>query len=72
MWRRDDEEWGQRVVAWVVPRGQPPTLEALRDHVAAALPPWAAPKELVVVAALPRSASGKVQRRSLGASAHPA
>ena len=72
VWRRDDEEWGQRVVAWVVPRGQPPTLEALRDHVAAALPPWAAPKELVVVAALPRSASGKVQRRSLGASAHPA
>jgi O-succinylbenzoic acid--CoA ligase len=72
VWRRDDEEWGQRVVAWVVPLGTPPTLESVRDHVADALPPWAAPKELVVVAALPRSVSGKVLRRSLDASDHSA
>jgi o-succinylbenzoate---CoA ligase len=72
VWRRDDEEWGQRVVAWVVPHGAPPTLASLHDHVVDQLPPWAAPKELVVVTELPRSTSGKVLRRSLDASAHPA
>ena len=71
VWRRDDEEWGQRVVAWVVPRGAPPTLDELRAHVEASLAPWAAPKELVVVTSLPRSASGKVLRRSLEGSADP-
>jgi len=72
VWRRDDAEWGERVVAWVVPSGEPPTLDELRAHVAAALPVWAAPKELVVVAALPRAPSGKVMRRALDASGHPA
>jgi o-succinylbenzoate---CoA ligase len=72
VWRRDDEQWGQRVVAWVVPHGAPPTLASLHDHVVELLPPWAAPKELVVVTELPRSTSGKVLRRALDASAHPA
>jgi o-succinylbenzoate---CoA ligase len=71
VWRRDDEEWGQRVVAWVVPCGAPPSLASLHDHVVDQLPPWAAPKELVVVTELPRSTSGKLLRRSLDASAHP-
>lgn len=68
VWRRPDAEWGERVVAWVVPRDPeaPPTLEALRELVTATLPPWAAPKELVVVDALPRTPSGKVRRRDLG------
>ena len=67
VWRRPDEEWGERVVAWVVARdaAAPPTLGALRDLVAAQLPPWAAPKELVLVDALPRTSSGKVRRRDL-------
>lgn len=67
VWRRHDPEWGQRVVAWVVPaeEGRPPALEALAELVASALPPWAAPKELVVVGALPRTASGKLRRRDL-------
>ena len=72
VWRRADAAWGERVVAWVVPRGAPPTLDELREHVADALPRWAAPRELVVVASLPRTASGKVTRRALDASAHPA
>jgi o-succinylbenzoate---CoA ligase len=72
VWRRDDDEWGQRVVAWVVPEAAAPTLEALRDHVRDVLPPWSAPKELVVVDALPRSPVGKVLRRDLEGSDHPA
>lgn len=60
-----DPEWGQRVVAWVVPRGQAPTLQALRDHVAAAAPGFMAPKELRLVGSVPRTALGKVARRAL-------
>jgi O-succinylbenzoic acid--CoA ligase len=67
VWKRPDPEWGERVVAWVVPAdaSEPPALESLRAAVADQIAPWAAPKELVVVAALPRTPSGKVQRRAL-------
>jgi o-succinylbenzoate---CoA ligase len=68
VWKRSDPEWGERVVAWVVPRDpdHPPVLGALRDLVADHLAPWAAPRELVLVDALPRTGSGKVLRRALG------
>jgi len=62
---RPDAEWGQRVVAWVVPDGTPPDLDAVRDAVRAELPAYCAPKELVVVDGLPRTASGKVRRGAL-------
>jgi o-succinylbenzoate---CoA ligase len=67
VWRRPDPEWGERVVAWVVPKdpAHPPSLATLADLVTATQPRWAAPKELVVVDALPRTASGKVRRRDL-------
>lgn len=60
---RPDAEWGQRVVAFVVPadRAAPPSLDDLREHVKAELGPWCAPRELVVVDDLPRTASGKVR-----------
>lgn len=66
---RRDPEWGQRVVAWVVPAdpADPPTLEQLRAFVAARLPRHKAPRELVVVEELPRTLSGKVRREALGA-----
>jgi O-succinylbenzoic acid--CoA ligase len=64
---RLDPEWGQRVVAWVVPAvpAAPPTLADLRDHVAASLPRHKAPRELVLVETLPRTGAGKVRRASL-------
>ena len=65
VWKRPDPEWGERVVAWVVPIDQAPTLEELRQIVAEVVAPWAAPKELVIVEDLPRSAAGKVRRRDL-------
>jgi o-succinylbenzoate---CoA ligase len=66
VWKRTDPEWGERVVAWVVPAdGATPSLEQLRDMVAETLAPWAAPKELVIVDDLPRTAAGKVRRREL-------
>jgi O-succinylbenzoic acid--CoA ligase len=65
VWKRSDPEWGERVVAWVVPADDAPSLDDLRSVVADAIAPWAAPKELVIVDDLPRTASGKVRRRSL-------
>jgi len=64
-----DPEWGQRVVALLVATdpANPPTLAELRDHVKATLPPAAAPKELRLVSALPRTALGKLRRRELPA-----
>lgn len=64
---RPDPEWGQRVVAHVVPADPsvPPTLAALRDAVAESLPRYAAPRELVLVEAIPRTALGKIRRGEL-------
>jgi O-succinylbenzoic acid--CoA ligase len=61
---RPDPDWGQRVVALVVPRDRsaPPTLDDLRSHVKAQLPAYAAPKELELVDELPRAPSGKTVR----------
>lgn len=65
VWKRSDPEWGERVVAWIVPTDDAPSLEELRQVVADAIAPWAAPKELVIVDDLPRTSSGKVRRRAL-------
>ena len=64
---RADAEWGQRVVAVVVPTDprNPPELADLRAHAQEHLPPWAAPRELVVVEALARTSLGKVRRDQL-------
>jgi len=67
VWKRPDPEWGERVVAWVLPvdPADPPPLVALQEAVRRQLPPWAAPKELVLVGELPRTPSGKVRRAAL-------
>jgi len=64
---RPDPEWGERVVAVVVPveADRPPSLDEVRDHVRAHLPAYAAPRELVLTDALPRSALGKIRRADL-------
>lgn len=58
-------EWGSEVTAFVVPAGDPPSLDALRAAVKAELPAWCAPRRLVLVESLPRTALGKVQRARL-------
>lgn len=65
--KRADPEWGERVVAFVVPTdtAAPPTLDALRAWVREHLPAYAAPRELVLLDALPRTTSGKVRRVAL-------
>ena len=61
---RPDVEWGERIVALVVPRdpANPPALEELRMLATERLGRYKAPRELEIVTDLPRTAIGKVRR----------
>jgi len=60
-----DREWGQRVVARVVPRRRsaPPTLEALRAYAGESVARHKLPRELIIVDHLESTALGKIRRR---------
>ncbi|MEF8855581.1 MAG: AMP-binding protein [Haloarculaceae archaeon] len=59
-----DEEWGERVAALVV--AEDVGAEAIREVCRDRLPPYAVPKEVVVVdSSLPRTASGTVDREAV-------
>ncbi|MDC7122225.1 o-succinylbenzoate--CoA ligase [Cellulomonas fimi] len=61
-----DAEWGQAVVAVVVPReGDVPTLDAVREAVARRLGPPSAPRHLLAVRELPLRGPGKVDRAAV-------
>jgi o-succinylbenzoate---CoA ligase len=60
----DDPEWGQRVVALVVGDGTNHD-DAIRDMAAERLGPWAKPKEIHYVIAIPRTSNGKIRRGDL-------
>jgi o-succinylbenzoate---CoA ligase len=60
----DDPEWGQRVVALVVSDGSRLD-ESVRSVADERIGPWAKPKEIRYVAAIPRTANGKIRRGDL-------
>lgn len=62
-----DDEWGERVVAFVVRREdlKPPTLDELRSFAAGRLSKPELPREVHFVRRLPYSPSGKVLRQQL-------
>jgi len=61
-----DEEFGQRLKAFVVPRdGEQLGPDDVRDHVRANLARFKIPREVEFVDTLPRNATGKVMRRHL-------
>ena len=64
---RPDHEWGERVVAFIVPAdpNRPPGIEDLRGFAAGRLAGYKGPREVVLVDRLPRTRSGKVMRRLL-------
>lgn len=63
---RPDLEWGEAVVAWVVPRdGSAVDPAELRTYVGYRLARFKVPKEIDVVRSLPRTPSGKLLRRQL-------
>ncbi len=59
---RPDAEWGEVVVAYVVASDVAPSLDELRDHVKASMPGFNAPRALVIVDDIPRTALGKIVR----------
>ena len=63
--RRPDPEWGERVVAYIVPIGEGPSLDEVRSSVGEALGRYAAPREVVLVTSLPRTSIGKLRRSAL-------
>ncbi|HSO94414.1 MAG TPA: fatty acid--CoA ligase family protein [Acidimicrobiia bacterium] len=62
-----DPQWGERVVAFVVPRAgaSVPTVEELRAFGRDRLRAPELPRQVVAIAAIPRTAGGKAQRRRL-------
>ncbi|MFS0705965.1 o-succinylbenzoate--CoA ligase [Cellulomonas sp. 179-A 9B4 NHS] len=65
-----DQHWGQSVVAVVVTEGgAQPSLTELRSSVAAALGPASAPRQVLVVEALPLRGPGKPDRRAVARTA---
>lgn len=68
----DDAEWGQAVVAAVVPAdpAAPPRAEALRAAVRAEAGPAAVPKRVEFLAELPLRGPGKPDRRALRSTLH--
>jgi len=72
---RPDEQWGERVVAYVVAKGDADAAAltaALDGHARERLAGYKAPKEYQVVAALPRNAAGKILKRELRDAPPPA
>jgi acyl-CoA synthetase (AMP-forming)/AMP-acid ligase II len=59
-----DEEFGQRLIGYVVLR-EPATEDELLDHVRANLARYKTPRQIVVLDEFPRNATGKVLRNKL-------
>lgn len=65
-----DPKWGERLKAYIVPRGGArPTAEELIAHCSAELSAFKVPREYELIEALPRNANGKVLKRVLAAAA---
>ncbi|WP_158839949.1 acyl-CoA synthetase [Saccharothrix deserti] len=61
-----DEEWGETVVAVVsLAGGSQVTLDEVREHAAARLARYKLPRQLRIVPAVPRNASGKLDKRAV-------
>jgi fatty-acyl-CoA synthase len=62
----DDEQFGQRLVAFVVLNGgTSATPDILKQHVRENLANYKVPREITILDELPRSSTGKIVRREL-------
>lgn len=62
---RPDDEWGESVVAFVVPEGEPPSVEELDRACTERIARFKRPKEYHLVESLPTNNYGKVLKREL-------
>jgi acyl-CoA synthetase (AMP-forming)/AMP-acid ligase II len=62
----DDEEWGQRLKAFIVTgEGGSPSEDEIKSHVKSNLAKYKVPREVEFLDSLPRNATGKVLKREL-------
>jgi acyl-CoA synthetase (AMP-forming)/AMP-acid ligase II len=61
----DDEEWGERIVAIVVPKGEGPSEEELIDHCKKELASFKVPKLVILIDEIPMTTSGKIKKNIL-------
>jgi len=64
----EDPEVGQLVMAVVSLRdgaAQDDTVERMREHIIKNGPPYMVPKEILVLAELPKTGSGKIDRKGI-------
>lgn len=64
---REDTPGDKRLVAYVVPKNQPPAADELQKFLGHKLPDYMLPSAVVPMESLPLSANGKVNRRALPA-----
>ncbi|MBX7433303.1 acyl-CoA ligase FadD12 [Mycobacterium sp. Y57] len=64
----DDDDYGQRLAAWVVLRGDgsaAPSVDELKQHVRDNLANYKVPRDVTILPELPRSSTGKILRSEL-------
>jgi amino acid adenylation domain-containing protein/non-ribosomal peptide synthase protein (TIGR01720 family) len=64
---REDRPGDRRLVAYIVPSGEPAPVEELRQHVAGQLPKYLVPSTIVALDALPVTPNGKLDLAGLPA-----
>jgi len=62
-----DDDFGQRLIAFVAPSATPATADELVAHLRGLLERYKVPREIVMVEEIPRTPTGKVLRRELSA-----
>lgn len=61
----DDEKYGQKVVAIIVPNEKELTLKDIRDWAVDKMPKYSIPSMVKIVDSIPRNAMGKVNKKDL-------
>ena len=63
----DDEQYGQRLAAFVVLNERSASPDSLKQHVRESLANYKVPRQITVLDELPRSITGKIVRKDLQA-----